>query len=379
LDAKFNIPPLPMPASYLPGFLASTAVPVPRGTPAEAAQSARATSEAAQSARAVSVAALADDSAPPAWAAALQATMNQVKDTCIEHTRAMDNMTQQFDAMKLEVAQTRTRIDKIEHQVSDLTHAVSRDVRELNDKIREMETSIRAEIKRDLMNELREVCLAQVKSEISASAKSLKFAPAAPSAPTADRGVACVPRCFFLKGGAVYGDASTELPKDEAERLAHFVLSLLPASDKDCIDTARPLCPYRRNRQATFHLRADAPNCVRELCATINDLLKEKDYRVKGRALWAQPDADQHTKAKRAAVAKGLAALRDEVKSGEWRFEPDWPSGGIWATKSHAHDGHRVEIEVGVFQRARGWKWHAEVVKQHLIIEVAVLDAAIVS
>jgi hypothetical protein len=111
---------------------------------------------------------------------------------------------------------------------------------------------------------------------------------------------------------------------------------------------------------------------VRDLCATINEMLKEKDYRVKGRPLWAQPDADQHTKAKRAAVAKALAALRDEVKDAAWKFEPDWPSGGVWASRANP----RLEFEVGVFQRTRGWKWHAQVVRDHLRVDPAVLDAA---
>jgi hypothetical protein len=287
----------------------------------------------------------------------------------------MQTMTEQFDSLKLEVAQTRGRIDKVEQSFEDLREFVTRDVRELDDKLNSMKSSlvaeIRADIRRDLMEELKQVCMAEIK----ASTKSLPFAPAAPSAVgfAAGAKVAFVPRCFFLKGWAVYGDASTELAKDQGEKIAQYCLSLLPASDMAYIDVSRPLCPYRRNRQACVHLRADAPDVVRDICLTLNDALKANKVVVGGRSVWAQPDADQATKAKRAAVAKALAALRDEVSKPGWRWEPDWPSGTVWGV---CEGPPKREVELGVFFKSTGWKWHDAAVRQHLEVESAVLVAA---
>jgi hypothetical protein len=129
------------------------------------------------------------------------------------------------------------------------------------------------------------------------------------------------------------------------------MFSLLPNFLARHLDP-EPFCPYFKNRQITYNLVDDAPaQAAYEIVKSWNEALKSSEIKVLGLGVFAQADASNMVKSRRAALARAKATVERELADGIDTLVPDWASGSLYLTRT----GH--DMLLGKWDRSTGWKW----------------------
>jgi hypothetical protein len=160
----------------------------------------------------------------------------------------------------------------------------------------------------------------------------------------------------FLKGWCPFGKDSTHgLSSESAKEMATKLMSSIPTHMREYIDMNKsPYCPFFKNRQISFVLHDSAPDSAAyDISRAWNDKLKVDGVTYKGFQIYAQADASQFVKDRRASVARARGTIETELlgTADGVTLTTDWASGSLYASKSS------IDTMIGKWDKQSGWKW----------------------